>query len=399
MKILLLTNKPPWPPHDGGAYATLSMIKGLSYYGIRITVLYINTFKHRSNINEIPVAIQKMADFHFVDINTEIKKSALLKNLIFSRKPYNLQRFESVMFINKLKELLVNEYDIVQCEGISFYPYYDIIRTLSMARIVLRTHNVENKIWSELSSIEKNPLKKIYYKILSRRLYNIERNNIGINDALVTISSYDLDWFKNSGLSIPSISIPAGIDSSLIPVNSQKGGNRIGYLGSLDWAPNLFGLSWFIRNVWPIVSEKVPVPSLHIAGRRGDERLLKEFSGDNIYFYGEVPDSTEFIDDKTIIICPLFAGSGIRIKIIEAMSRGKVVIATPVAVEGINIRNEENILVADTIQKFADYLTTSLTNESFRVKIGNKAIETVRTNYDIFVISNELMKFYSILIK
>jgi glycosyltransferase involved in cell wall biosynthesis len=143
----------------------------------------------------------------------------------------------------------------------------------------------------------------------------------------------------------------------------------------------------------------VPVPSLHIAGRRGDERLLKEFSGDNIYFYGEVPDSTEFIDDKTIIICPLFAGSGIRIKIIEAMSRGKVVIATPVAVEGINIRNEENILVADTIQKFADYLTTSLTNESFRVKIGNKAIETVRTNYDIFVISNELMKFYSILIK
>jgi polysaccharide biosynthesis protein PslH len=398
MKILLLTNKPPWPPFDGGAYATLCIIKGLSDNGVHITVLYMNTLKHHTAIDEIPVDIRKMAEFHNADINTDIKISDLLKNLIFSRIPYNLQRFESDLYIDKLKKLLVNEYDIVQCEGIAMYSYYIIIRALSNARIVLRSHNVENKIWAELSIIEKDPLKKLYYKILYKRLGQIEKNINNYFDALVTISPSDLDWFRSYRLSIPSISIPCGIDSSLIPVSPPENGIRIGYIGSLEWAPNLLGLSWFIKNVWPIVFKKVSSSSLHIAGRRGNKRLFREFSGDNIHYYGEVSNSTMFIDDKTVMICPLFAGSGIRIKIIEAMSRGKVVIATPVAVEGLNICHGENILVADSVETFADCLTTVLMDELIRVRIGNKAIETVRSNYDIFVITNQLMNFYSTLI-
>jgi glycosyltransferase involved in cell wall biosynthesis len=398
MKILLLSNKPPWPPYDGGARATLSMIKGLSYYGARITVLYMNTLKHCTTIDEIPDDYREMAEFHNVDVNTKIKTADLIINLLFSRKPYNLQRFESVIFKNQLKKLLTNEFNIVQCEGIYLYSYYKTIRKFSKAPIILRAHNVENKIWNDLSLNEKNPFKKIYFRILSKRLNHLEKCIINKYNALVAVSQYDLEWFKNNGLAIPSISIHPGFDSSLLHVLPDRVEKKIGFIGSLEWIPNIIGLLWFVKNVWPIVSKKVPGVELHVAGRNGTGSFLEILSDNNIFYHGEVPDSTEFIDDQTIIISPLFAGSGIRIKIIEAMSRGKVVIATSVAVEGMNICPGENILVADSIQMFADNLTGALLDKELRVHVGNNAIEVVRCNYNIFVLARELIKFYSTLI-
>ena len=158
MKILLLTNKPPWPPHDGGALATLNMIKGLSYYGAQLTVLYMNTLKHHTQVDEIPENYRKMATFFNVNINTKIKVIDITKNLFFSREPYNFKRFESDTFKNKLVELFNNEYDIVQLEGIALYFYIKTIRTFSKATIVLRAHNIENKIWSGISTSEKKPV-------------------------------------------------------------------------------------------------------------------------------------------------------------------------------------------------------------------------------------------------
>lgn len=398
MKILLLTNKPPWPPHDGGAQATLNMIQGLSYFGAQLTVLYMNTLKHHTQIDEIPENYRKMASFYSVNINTGIKAFDITKNLFFSREPYNLKRFESDTFNNKLKELFNNEYDIVQLEGISLYFYLDTIRAFSKSTVVLRAHNIENKIWSGISSSERNLLKKIYYRIISGRLLKLEKSIIVKFDALVTISHIDLEWFRNIGIRIPSISVPAGIDFSIPAVPVRKGEKRIGFLGSLDWTPNILGLKWFIKNVWPVVSQRSPETTLHIAGRNGNKNLPALFSGRNIIYYGEVENSTDFIDDKTIMITPIFAGSGIKIKVMEAMSRGKVVIATTGAVEGIDICPGKNILIADSIKEYSENLFNALNDELLRINIGNEAFKVVHDKYDIFVITNDLVKFYSTLI-
>ena len=250
----------------------------------------------------------------------------------------------------------------------------------------------------EYQHLKKNLFKKIYYRIISRRLMSLEKSIDPKFDALVTISQIDLEWFRTRRLCIPSISVPAGIDFSLLTVPLDKGGKRIGFLGSLDWTPNILGLKWFIQNVWPNVSQRSPGVTLHIAGRNGDNDLSELFSDRKIIYYGEVENSTDFIDDKTVMISPIFAGSGIRIKIIEAMSRGKVVIATTAAVEGIDICPDKNILVADSVNEYSENLLAVLNDELLRINIGVEAFKTVRDNYDIFVITNDLIKFYSTLI-
>ena len=102
MKILLLCNKSPWPPKDGGAAATLCMIKGLSECQAFVTVLAFNTRKHFTETAEIPEEYRNKIEFHFVKIDTGIKKIKLIVNLIFSRKPYNIERFKSAEFEEKL---------------------------------------------------------------------------------------------------------------------------------------------------------------------------------------------------------------------------------------------------------------------------------------------------------
>lgn len=105
------------------------------------------------------------------------------------------------------------------------------------------------------------------------------------------------------------------------------------FLGALDWFPNQQGLLWFIDSVWPDVKAKVPEASLHIAGRNASTTLANKIASACDY-YGEVDDTRKFISDKSICIVPLFAGSGLKIKIIEALAAGKVVVTTPIGAEG-----------------------------------------------------------------
>ena len=143
MRILQLTNKPPYPDIDGGAIAVLNMTKGLAGLGHEITVLAMNTLKHQIDPNEIPPHIKKLADFHFIEVPARISAPAALLNLIFSEKPYNAVRFISENYKNALSELLQEKkFDLVQLEGLYVCPYIPLIRKYSDALIVYRAHNV-----------------------------------------------------------------------------------------------------------------------------------------------------------------------------------------------------------------------------------------------------------------
>ena len=119
MRVLLLCSKSPWPPKDGGATATLNLIKGLSALNVSVTVLAINTSKHFVREEDIPEAIFNSIDYHLINVNTRISLARLLFNLVFSKKPYNLERFRSEVYEIELEKIIRNNFDIIQIEGLS----------------------------------------------------------------------------------------------------------------------------------------------------------------------------------------------------------------------------------------------------------------------------------------
>jgi polysaccharide biosynthesis protein PslH len=393
MRILLLCNKSPWPPKDGGASATLNIISCLIAGNCSVTILSLNTSKHYVRIGDIPAELTNSIDYHLVDIDSRIHFTRLFLNFFFSGKPYNLMRFWSRDFNDKLQNILKEEFDIIQLEGLSMCIYLKTIRKCSAARVVFRAHNIENLIWSQLACEVRNPFKSAYFRDLAGRLRRFEKNISGEVDAIVPLSSSDLDWFRREGPPGRSFLSTPGYDPSQISEYTHSDDRQVFYIGALDWLPNIYGLTWFVKNVWPEVAERDPDARFIIAGRNPSKEI-KGLRGKNLVFEGEVESSADFMRNKSIMVAPLFSGSGIRMKILEGMNMGKCIVTTPAGAEGVICTDRKNIFIESTPAGFADAIIELLAKPSLRSETGKSAIENVRKNYDILVSSERLMNFY-----
>ena len=263
---------------------------------------------------------------------------------------------------------------------------------MSDAAVVLRAHNVEHKIWRQMSRVERNPFKKWYYKQLSLTLAAYEREHLNDYDGVVSITDRDGAELKAMGCRVPMTDIPFGIERKSTPcVNVEP--NSLFHLGSMDWLPNLEGVNWFLKEVWPEVHRRVPEATLYLAGKRMPQKLLaKQMEG--VKVIGEVEDANGFIESKTVNIVPLLSGSGIRVKIIEAMAMGKVVVSTTVGAQGIHYKDGANLLIADSAQDFARQIERCVRDRNLARQIGENAARLVEEEYMESKLAQRLMRFY-----
>ena len=271
--------------------------------------------------------------------------------------------------------------------------YISAIRKYSNSRISLRAHNVENEIWSRKSANEKNIIRRFYFSILAKRIKRHETKILNSIDWLVPISERDQKLLLKLNPSLRSVVIPAGVDEDNYPELQDPEYPSLFFIGSLDWMPNQEGLVWFINDVWPEV-QKVNELKFHIAGRNAPRWLKKKIISNDIIFHDEIPDAHEFMNKYAIMISPIFSGSGIRIKILEAMMMGKVVVSTLMGSEGISYTHGENILLADDPSAFARFIHDYSTNRKKYNRIANSSRNFVKENFNNMDFCKKLSEFY-----
>lgn len=395
MKILQLTNKVPYPDNDGGTIACLNMSKGFHSMGHEVTILAMNTLKHHIKLADIPGPIKKTARFILVNVPAPITPSGAFANLLFSRLPYNAERFIDSNFKKELEKLLSSEkFDLIQLEGLYVCPYIETIRKYSQAKIAYRAHNIESEIWDRSIRMASG-IKKAYLKILLRRLRKFETRILNTYDLLVPITPRDAQAFQKMGNHRPVFVSQTGINlSSLNPDLSAFEFPSLFYIGALDWAPNQEGLIWFIENCWPTLTEKFPDLKFYIAGRNAPKWLEEKTGQKNVIFLGEIESAQQFMNSKAVMVVPLFSGSGMRIKIIEGMALGKTIVTTPVGTEGISTTHAENIWVAETASGFITIIGNLVENKTLCEKTGMNAIRYIQEHFDNAVLASALDDFY-----
>lgn len=395
MRILQLCNKPPFPPTDGGSHAMLNLSQAFIKLGHEVTVLAMNTDKHKITPDQL-FQFNKIMHAYTVYVNTHITGWSLVKNLLFSRIPFTASRFISDAFSHKLIGLLQSQtFDIVQLEGAYMLPYVKTIRAHSQAKIALRSHNIEHEIWKRITNQERSFFRKVYFGMLTNRIRLFEKKSLNTYDLLVPITERDLNKYNEMGNLKPAVVCHAGVNvSENIPKNAVKQEFSLYFLGSLDWIPNQDGILWFISKVFPILLTRHPGLKFHIAGRNAPETLIRKFNHPNIIYHGEVPDSRQFSSEHSVLISPCFAGGGMRVKIIEAMSLGKAVITTTIGAEGISIDHNMNILIANTSSEFAGCIEAILKYPHVGEQIGKNALAFINKNYNILNIAQSLSEFY-----
>jgi len=399
MRILIVANKMPYPPKDGGTIATLTLAMSLRRCGCEVDVLAMNTPKHFCKVEDIPAKISTAINFYAVGVNTAIRPAKALGNLLFSSKPYNAVRFIDAGFSEKLKAMLsAKEYDVVQLEGLYLCPYIESIRKSCSARIALRAHNVEHEIWQRMVENENSFSKRAYKRIIAKRMRSFELSYINTYDFLVPITSRDAAFFQTNGNRKPSFVTPTGIesDSPLLSIDTGKSDYPgFSYIGALDWHPNCEGLRWFVENVWTVYRSRHPEAHFRVAGRNASSAFADFLMDNAVDYVGEVENAADFYASGSVFIVPLMSGSGMRIKVVEAMAAGKTVVTTPIGTEGIATENERNILVANDAEAFLRYMEMLENNHVVHERISKEARSFVLSNYDNDVIARRLLNFYS----
>jgi glycosyltransferase involved in cell wall biosynthesis len=394
MRILQIANKFPYPAKDGGSIATLSLAKSFAALGHQVTILAINTSKHYTDPATVPAELTNSIRFISVPVDTDIRLTRLIPNLLFSRVPYNAERFISEEFNQSLVKLLTQEdFDIIQLEGLYLAPYLDTIRSHSQAKVVMRAHNIEHEIWERTVTQQKG-LRKWYIKNLAGRIRRMELQYLNRYDAVIPITERDGECLRKLGCSLPSRVVPTGINAGeILPDNSDVDFQSLFHIGALDWMPNQEGLLWFFENAWGSILKKHPGLKFYLAGRNAPLKFMA-LPYPNIVFLGEVDDAYRFIRSKSVMVVPVLSGSGMRIKIIEGMALGKAIVTTSIGTEGIKTTSGENIYIADDPAGFADCVCSLVENRDLCLKIGENARNFVSEHYDNRAITTSLASFY-----
>jgi glycosyltransferase involved in cell wall biosynthesis len=396
MKVLQLCLKPSQPAKDGGCIAINNVAKGLLQLGVSLKVITLSTHKHPFDTANFDSDFVRRSKIEGVYIDTKVNIVDAFSNLVTSDS-YNVSRFFSTDFDILLRKTLeAEEFDVVHLESVFMTTYCHSIRHYSKAKIVLRSHNLEHMIWERLAEQTGNTAKKVYLKMLAKQLKKYEFNILQSIDGIAAITQDDANKYLKLGCTKPITVIPFGINLSdyYYKEAELKSSITMFHLGALDWKPNIEGVAWFLNDVWERISKENSELTMKVAGRQIPDWLFSD-GHKNLINVGEVESAIDFISEQDIMIVPLLSAGGMRVKIIEGMALGKVVLSTSVGAEGIDAENRKHLLLADTPEQFEEQVKWLLEDKNRIISIGKEARKLIEEKYDNEMIMCNLYGFYA----
>lgn len=370
MKILHLCNKVPFPGRDGSSIAMEALVRLESGLGHDVHVIALNTEKHWVEGPRSPFA---NVTLEAVPVRTAPHWTTALSNL-FSAQSYYASRFWDAQVAQRIA-VLAAQSDLVVIDSLFMAVYLPV---LGSAPRILRAHNVEHAIWQR--GLSEEPLvRRAYVALQAARLARWERGVAQHVDRIWTISDEDRLWFTEHGNAAGS-TIPCSADSAVWRYSGAE--SPLAYhLGALDWTPNVRGMKWFLDDVVPqlqharvdVFSRQWPFePAQHPVRYRAEAS----------------PDFQEY----GLFLAPIRSGSGMRIKLLEAMMRGKAIVTTSLGAEGLRAEHGTHLVVADSAVEFAAALDLLATDEARRTAMGRAAADHARAHFSDSVVAQRVAR-------
>jgi polysaccharide biosynthesis protein PslH len=390
MKILQFCNKVPYPVIDGGTAAMHQLSQLMLKGEHQVKILAVCTHKSTAPDLDNYTGYRNSFQPEYIFLDTQVHFFAAFLNL-FSSKSYNIERFDAKQLHSRLTEVLANEQpDVIILESLFVAPYISTIRKHSKAKIILRAHNVEHQVWERFAENEKNPIKKRYLQLLAKRLKAFEFSILNKVDGIAAISQTDFEFFRKNS-SAPVEFIPFGVNEITNESIEVFNSNRLYFLGAMDWRPNREAAEWLVRHVVSHLATELKGVELTLAGTQMPEQLLA-LKHPQVRVMGKVDAPEKFIAAFGVLIAPLFSGGGLKIKVIEAMAQGKLVITTPIGIEGIGAIPGTHYLLCTTPTEFIQAILRCKTNQKEVQHIAKAGQNFIQNEFGLSSVSRKLSK-------
>jgi glycosyltransferase involved in cell wall biosynthesis len=342
---------------DGGAIAVFNNLVNLKRQGMDVVVAAFESNRHPQD----PEQTRLEFPLYSVPANfREYDPVSAFKNL-FDDRPYNLAlRFDQDTFRDLLRTVRLDHprFDIVQFDWVYMAPYVNLVKELwPDAKLVLRQHNAEYMIFGRMAEHETKLHNRLFMNLQTSKMKRYEARALTWFDHVISLTDVDRKLFEDM---IPSgaeqkpgfSTLPAGVDLDTFrrdPNIPRK--KQFLILGSMGWAPYVQALLWFLHQVWMDIHEVLPEYNLVIVGSGAPEEITKFHGHYNVEVTGFVLDVMPYLHESAAMIVPLKSGSGMRIKIIEAMAAELPIITTSVGCEGIPIIHKQDCLIGNTVEE------------------------------------------------
>lgn len=379
MKIGVICSKPPFPIIDGGNFASKVLIDSLNQNN-ELHAIIIETDKHPFTESTLSFCKTSFESYSSVYLNTKINILGFLRSLL-TGESYNLKRFSDSKLQHEISQLLAKDIDILILDSLYSAVEIETIKQTFKGKIILRTHNIEFEIWQQLADKATNPIKRKLFTYFSKKIKESELKIFNQVDEIWAISSKDDVKIKE--LSKKSVfHIEIGVNSIQTRVQPQV--FSAFHIGGMNWLPNKESAEFLIHEIW---QEDFTQP-LQLIGN-GTSELSSLTSNKHIHFCGRVEDLNEVYSFNSVLIAPILSGSGIRVKILEALSNGIPCITTNRGAEGIDVESS-GVLIAENKSEFRAKINTLATDRDLLSTLSNKALKYMKENHSFEVVTQKI---------
>lgn len=400
-RLLFLTPQLPFPPEQGAAIRNYNLIAQVAqHYAVDLL-----SFAPGQGADLGPLA-RLCESVRAVPLPSWSPRARLC-SLLTSRLPDMAHRLRSDAFATALDELLLaRRHDLVQIEGIEMAPYMRVIRERlgeGGPRLVYDAHNAEHLLQRRACETDLRHLRRwptAGYSLMQwRRLARFERQVCRQADAVVAVSEADALALRALDATLAPTVIPNGVDVERYHPNLGDTLSlrhpAIVFTGKMDFRPNVDAILWFYQQVWPRIQRDAPEATLYVVGKSPHRSLDALRHDRQIVVTGYVEEILPYFGGADVYIVPLRIGGGTRLKVLEAMAAGLPLVSTHLGVEGIPLVHNEQALLADAPEEFAQAVLSLLRDGTRAAALGRAARAFVTAHYAWPSLTPPLLTLYA----
>jgi glycosyltransferase involved in cell wall biosynthesis len=380
MRVLLLTQVLPYPPDSGPKVKTWNVLKFLSQHHEVTLASFVrgdqsDSVRHLEGyctaVQTVPMERGAWRDGRF-----------LLRSLA-TGQPFLMVR-DDRSAMRRLVERLAHDghFDVVHADQLNMAQY---AARVPGAFRVLDAHNalwlLYKRLWQQMDRGPRRFLLGRDWRLLKEYEGRVCRDF----DAVLAVSEVDKAALEEAaGQHVNVTVIPIAIDTDEVSViDREPDANHILHIGTMYWPPNIDAVSWFARYVFPLIRQQAPDAEFDVIGARPPQAIIALGGpGTGINVLGYVEDPTPYIRKAALMVVPVRAGGGMRVKILNAMAQGVPVVSTSIGYEGIDATPGQHLLSADDESSLADAAVRLLLDRSLATRLAEEGRHLIEQKYD-----------------
>ncbi len=406
MHILFLTQILPYPPTSGPKVKTWHVLRYLSRRGHKITLA---SFVRPEELPYVDAVKEICASVHAIPIRrSRVKDLRYFLHSLISQRPFLVERDDISEMRATVNQVVRSEHvDVIHADQLTMtqFGFPLDVNGATKPALVFDAHNA---VWTITERMKENA--PIYLKpplwLETRRIKQYEGMIVSDFHATLAVTEPDrvalLDAVrahtgKQTANTAPISVIPIAVDTHEIqPVPRRTDSHNILTMGTLYYPPNADGIRWFLQEVLPLVRKKMPDVTITIIGKNPPKDFVRlaEDPKSGVSVTGFVEELDPYFAKSALMVIPVRAGGGMRVRILEAFARAMPVVTTTIGLEGIDAQPGTDVLVADTPADFADAVLRLMQDQSLQASLASNGRQLVESRYDWQVVLGELDKTY-----